>query len=129
MTTTVKFYLLHSMFYNECLDCQELSRMHKNKFNYPFFFSFFNDFQSLDIQICLMYQLYEIKIALRFQQRFRWIFSTVVEWFPIILSAFPFELSVEGTVLHSSVWLLTLKKTSNLIHFPSWRQSPLKLKF
>lgn len=41
MTTTVKFYLSHSMFYNECLDCQELSHMHKNKFNYPFFLLFF----------------------------------------------------------------------------------------
>lgn len=129
MTTTVS-----SIYYTQCSITSALTVKNyliciKKKFNYPFFFSFFNDFQSLDIQICLMYQLYEIKIALRFQQRFRWIFSTVVEWFPIILSAFPFELSVEGTVLHLSVWLLTLKKTSNLIHFPSWRQFPLKLKF
>lgn len=129
MTTTVS-----SIYYTQCSITSALTVKNyliciKTSLTTLFFFSFFNDFQSLDIQICLMYQLYEIKIALRFQQRFRWIFSTVVEWFPIILSAFPFELSVEGTVLHLSVWLLTLKKTSNLIHFPSWRQSPLKLKF
>lgn len=128
MTTTVS-----SIYYTQCSITSALTVKNyliciKTSLT-TLFFSFFNDFQSLDIQICLMYQLYEIKIALRFQQRFRWIFSTVVEWFPIILSAFPFELSVEGTVLHLSVWLLTLKKTSNLIHFPSWRQSPLKLKF
>lgn len=128
MTTTVS-----SIYYTQCSITSALTVKNyliciKTSLT-TLFFSFFNDFQSLDIQICLMYQLYEIKIALRFQQRFRWIFSTVVEWFPIILSAFPFELSVEGTVLHLSVWLLTLKKTSNLIHFPSWRQFPLKLKF
>lgn len=128
MTTTVS-----SIYYTQCSITSALTVKNyliciKTSLT-TLFFSFFNDFQSLDIQICLMYQLYEIKIALRFQQRFRWIFSTVVEWFPIILSAFPFELSIEGTVLHLSVWLLTLKKTSNLIHFPSWRQFPLKLKF
>lgn len=129
MTTTVS-----SIYYTQCSITSALTVKNyliciKTSLTTLFSSLFFNDFQSLDIQICLMYQLYEIKIALRFQQRFRWIFSTVVEWFPIILSAFPFELSVEGTVLHLSVWLLTLKKTSNLIHFPSWRQFPLKLKF